>query len=127
MKRNGFTLIEALLSLLITSILSLCLLVLFQTCLKICQMDTLHQEQMAVLQLRQMLAISQDIEIFNHSVTMIYQHQKIWIGQDRDRLVRKEGYEILMEGVQNVLFTQKENEIYLSWTKEEKHFTVQLC
>ena len=124
--KNGFTMIDALLSLLVFSIVTLCILVFLQTCLKMLNMDMLQQEQMAVIQLREILSLSKDIEVQSHELTMNYKHESIWIGQDKDRLVKKEGYEILMEGVKNVAFYQKDEEIFLSYSKADKEYNVQI-
>ena len=124
--KNGFTMIDALLSLLVFSIVTLCMLVFLQTCLKMLNMDMLQQEQMAVIQLREILSLSKVIEVQSHELTMNYKHESIWIGQDKDRLVKKEGYEILMEGVKNVAFYQQEEEIFLSYSKAEKEYNVQI-
>lgn len=124
--KNGFTMIDALLSLLVFSIVTLCILVFLQTCLKMLNMDMLQQEQMAVIQLREILSVSKDIEVQSHELTMNYKHESIWIGQDKDRLVKKEGYEILMEGVKNVAFYQQDEEIFLSYSKADKEYNVQI-
>lgn len=118
--------IDALLSLLVFSIVTLCILVFLQTCLKMLNMDMLQQEQMAVIQLREILSLSKDIEVQSHELTMNYKHESIWIGQDKDRLVKKEGYEILMEGVKNVAFHQQDEEIFLSYSKADKEYNVQI-
>ena len=124
--KNGFTMIDALLSLLVFSIVTLCILVFLQTCLKMLNMDMLQQEQMAVIQLREILSLSKDIEVQSHELTMNYKHESIWIGQDKDRLVKKEGYEILMEGVKNVAFYKRDEEIFLSYSKADKKYNVQI-
>lgn len=124
--KNGFTMIDALLSLLVFSIVTLCILVFLQTCLKMLNMDMLQQEQMAVIQLREILSLSKAIEVQSHELTMNYKHESIWIGQDKDRLVKKEGYEILMEGVKNVAFYKRDEEIFLSYSKAEKEYNVQI-
>lgn len=124
--KNGFTMIDALLSLLVFSIVTLCMLVFLQTSLKMLSMDMLQQEQMAVIQLREILSLSKAIEVQSHELTMNYKHESIWIGQDKDRLVKKEGYEILMEGVKNVAFYKRDEEIFLSYSKAEKEYNVQI-
>lgn len=118
--------IDALLSLLVFSIVTLCMLVFLQTSLKMLNMDMLQQEQMAVIQLREILSLSKAIEVQSHELTMNYKHESIWIGQDKDRLVKKEGYEILMEGVKNVAFYKQDEEIFLSYSKAEKEYNVQI-
>lgn len=124
--KNGFTMIDALLSLLVFSTVTLCMLVFLQTSLKMLNMDMLQQEQMAVIQLREILSLSKAIEVQSHELTMNYKHESIWIGQDKDRLVKKEGYEILMEGVKNVAFYKRDEEIFLSYSKAEKEYNVQI-
>lgn len=124
--KNGFTMIDALLSLLVFSIVTLCMLVFLQTSLKMLNMNMLQQEQMAVIQLREILSLSKAIEVQSHELTMNYKHESIWIGQDKDRLVKKEGYEILMEGVKNVAFYKRDEEIFLSYSKAEKEYNVQI-
>ena len=124
--KNGFTMIDALLSLLVFSIVTLCMLVFLQISLKMLNMDMLQQEQMAVIQLREILSLSKAIDVQSHELTMNYKHESIWIGQDKDRLVKKEGYEILMEGVKNVAFYKRDEEIFLSYSKAEKEYNVQI-
>lgn len=124
--KNGFTMIDALLSLLVFSIVTLCMLVFLQTSLKMLNMNMLQQEQMAVIQLREILSLSKAIEVQSHELTMNYKHESIWIGQDKDRLVKKEGYEILMEGVKNVAFYKRDEEIFLSYSKAEKEYNAQI-
>ena len=116
--KNGFTMIDALLSLLVFSTVTLCMLVFLQTSLKMLNMDMLQQEQMAVIQLREILSLSKAIEVQSHELTMNY--------KDKDRLVKKEGYEILMEGVKNVAFYKRDEEIFLSYSKAEKEYNVQI-
>ena len=124
--KNGFTLIEALLGLLITSIVSLLCVVFLQTALYIVGFEPLHQEQMAILQLRQILACSQDIQVESSKLRMIYQHDEIQIEQDKDRLVKLDGYEILMEGVDHIHFEKENENIYIFWTKQEHRFQIQI-
>lgn len=124
--KNGFTLIEALLGLLITSIVSLLCVVFLQTALYIVGFEPLHQEQMAILQLRQILACSQDIQVESSKLRMIYQHDEIRIEQDKDRLVKRDGYEILMEGVDHIHFEKENENIYIFWTKQDHRFQIQI-
>ena len=124
--KNGFTLIEALFGLLITSIVSLLCVTFLQTALYIVSFEPLHQEQMAILQLRQILACSQDIQVEPSKLRMIYQHDEIQIEQDKDRLVKRDGYEILMEGVDHIHFEKENENIYIFWTKQDHRFQIQI-
>ena len=91
--KNGFTLIEALLGLLISSIVCVLCVLFLQTAAYIIRFEPLHQEQMAILQLRQILACSRDIQVDAAKLTMIYRHDEIRIEQDKNRLVKRDGYE----------------------------------
>lgn len=126
LKKNGFTLIEALLALLITLIVSLCMVVFLKTCLSFLQFRTSHQDQMAILQIREILAISRNFEVENGTLKLIYEQEEITLGFDKNRLVRKKGYEILMEDIDNAYFIKEDNDIFLVWEKGEKEFQSQV-
>ncbi|MBB5184150.1 competence protein ComGF [Faecalicoccus acidiformans] len=124
--KNGFTLIEALLGLLISSIVCVLCVLFLQTAAYIIRFEPLHQEQMAILQLRQILACSRDIQVDAAKLTMIYRHDEIRIEQDKNRLVKRDGYEILMEGVDQIHFEEENKDIFIYWTKHGHHYKIQI-
>ncbi|HIW17970.1 MAG TPA: prepilin-type N-terminal cleavage/methylation domain-containing protein [Candidatus Faecalicoccus intestinipullorum] len=124
--KNGFTLIEALLGLLISSIVCVLCVLFLQTAAYIIRFEPLHQEQMAILQLRQILACSRDIHVDTAKLTMIYRHDEIRIEQDKNRLVKRDGYEILMEGVDQIHFEEENKDIFIYWTKQGHHYKIQI-
>lgn len=126
LKQNGFTLIEALLALLITLIISLCMVVFLRTCLLYLQFRPSHQDQMAIIQLRQIAAISSDIRVEDEKLYMIYNHEEINVGFDKRRLVRKDGYEILMENLDDAYFIEDDEKFYLIYTRSDKRYKVQI-
>ncbi len=86
----------------------------------------LHQNQIAILQIRQILSISHDINIKNNSLYMIYGHKEICFKEDRNRLVQSDGYEIWMEGIQNVYFFEENGSIYMQYCFNKKTYQAQL-
>ncbi len=114
-KKNGFTLIEALFAMLVSAIVASIGIVYIQCCMQLLQMKPLHQNQFAILQIRQIVSISHDIRVYENRLEMIFNHNLIYFEEDRNRLVQKEGYQIWMEGVENVYFYQEEDEIFMSW------------
>ena len=124
--KNGFTLIEALLGLLISSIVCVLCVLFLQTAAYIIRFEPLHQEQMAILQLRQILACSRDIQVDAAKLTMIYRHDEIRIEQDKNRLVKRDGYEILMAGVDQIHFEEENKDIFIYWTKQGHHYKIQI-
>lgn len=125
-KRNGFTLIEALLGLLITGMIASLCCMLIAIELKFVYMDVDVQNQFAILQLRQLLSLSESIEVKEDELVFIQNHEKIRLYFDAGRIVRSPGYEIFMEGVDHVLFYEKENCYFVSYSKSKKTYTFQL-
>ncbi|MGN1277250.1 MAG: prepilin-type N-terminal cleavage/methylation domain-containing protein [Floccifex sp.] len=126
LKKNGFTLIECLLSLLITGIVSLLCMILLQTCNQMMSIDFQHQNQMAILQLRQKCALASNIHVEDGKLYMIDQRKDIEISYHNHRLVQKEGYVIWMEDLDYAFFVQEDNDIYLKWSYHEKEMQSQI-
>lgn len=101
-------------------------IVFLMTCSNFLNLPFAHQEQLAILQLRQLLSLSREIEVYDDYLTMIYGQEEIKLIQHQDRLVRKEGYMIYMEGVEDVSFEQLDNKIYLNFRKDDQAKKIQL-
>ncbi len=125
-KRNGFTLIEALVALMVSMVVSLLCLLLFQVQFHLIQLPQTTQEQLAILQIRQMLACADVWEVKQERCVYEYNHETIEIGFDKNRLVKQEGYQILMENIDDASFFEKQESLYLSFSKAEKVYTFQI-
>lgn len=123
---NGFTMIEALIALFISLIVSFCAVIYLRTCVLFINYRPNHQDQFAILQLRQIAAVSKDREVKERTLYMIYEHEEIRIEFDRNRLVKRDGYEILMENIEHAEFFEEDGKIYLRYQKEKKTFSVQI-
>ncbi|MGM9946703.1 prepilin-type N-terminal cleavage/methylation domain-containing protein [Floccifex sp.] len=126
LKKNGFTLIESLLSLLITSIVSMLCMIILQTCIQMVSIDFQHQNQMAILQLRQKCALASNVHVENGNLYMIDQRKDIEISYHNHRLVQQDGYVIWMEDLDYAFFIQEDNDIYLEWSSHEKEMRSQI-
>ena len=123
---NGFTMIEALIALFISLIVSFCAVTYLRTCVLFINYRPNHQDQFAILQLRQIAAVSKDREVKERTLYMIYEHEEIRIEFDRNRLVKRDGYEILMENIEYAEFFEEDEKIYLRYQKDKKTFSVQI-
>lgn len=123
---NGFTMIEALIALFISLIVSFCAVIYLRTCVLFINYRPNHQDQFAILQLRQIAAVSKDRKVKERTLYMIYEHEEIRIEFDRNRLVKRDGYEILMENIEYAEFFEEDEKIYLRYQKDKKTFSVQI-
>ncbi len=124
---NGFTMIEALIALFITLIVSFCAVIYLRTCVIFINYRPNHQDQFAILQLRQIVAVSKDKEVKEKALYMIYEHDQIRIEFDRNRLVKRDGYEILIENIEYAEFIEEDEKIYLRYQKDKKTYSVQIA
>lgn len=118
--------IEALIALFISLIVSFCAVVYLRTCVLFINYRPNHQDQFAILQLRQIAAVSKNREVREKSLYMIYEHEEIRIEFDRNRLVKRDGYEILMENIDNAEFVEEDEKVYLRYQKGQKKYAVQI-
>ncbi|MFA1014514.1 ComGF family competence protein [Dubosiella newyorkensis] len=118
-RSNGFTMIEALFSLLVVSLLIGLLSGFMQVASQIVKNHRDSQREFLVLQLRSFLAPASSIRVDQGALEATIFHQSYRIEQDRDRLIKRGGYEILLENVEKVVFYEEEDKIYISIDKEE--------
>lgn len=126
LKENGFTMIDALLALLITSIVTLLSCVLIQACFRFSQMDLDTQNQFAILQLRQVLSIASSLQIQENQLECIMNHEKVYFYLDRKRLVKSPGYEIFLEDIEDARFFEKEEHFYVWFQKKNQSYEFEL-
>lgn len=118
-RSNGFTMIESLFSLLVVSLLIGLLSGFMQVASQIVKNHRDSQREFLVLQLRSFLAPTSSIRVDQGALEATIFHQSYRIEQDRDRLIKRGGYEILLENVEKVVFYEEEDKIYISIDKEE--------
>ncbi len=118
-RSNGFTMIEALFSLLIVSLVIGLLSGFMQVASQIVKNHRDSQREFLVLQLRSFLAPASSIRVDQGALEATIFHQSYRIEQDRDRLVKRGGYEILLENIHSASFYEEEDKIYISIDKED--------
>ncbi|MGI6512483.1 MAG: prepilin-type N-terminal cleavage/methylation domain-containing protein [Catenisphaera adipataccumulans] len=124
--KNGFTLIEALLGLMVSLIVAMLAVLWLMSARTLLQMDIGLQDQYAILQLRQLASLSESTDVQTHQLTMLINHEEVIITEDKNRLVRRKGYEIFLEHIQHVEFIQKDDRIYLQYEKAGHTYSYQI-
>lgn len=125
-KPNGFTLSEALLSLLCAGIVSLLALCVLQSSVRMLHHTQDAQDQMAVLQIRQIVALTRSCHIEQGKLVFIKGDEQGTISFHKNRLVKQPGYQILLEDLQDAHFEERESGIWLQFNKENKQREVQI-
>ena len=125
-KRNAFTLLEALVTLMAGSLISVCFVLVLQTCVHMINRDINHHDQFSILQIRQIAALSDQCKVENEWLVCSYMKSDIALGFDKNRLVKTDGYEIFMEGIDYASFYEEDDRIYLEWKKAGKIYQVQI-
>ena len=119
--------IEALLAMAATMMISTLFLVMVQVQRHLVSLELIKQDQLAILQLRQVVALADTYELDQDILQIQYNHQIYTIGFDRNRLVKRDGYEIFIEGIEAAGFYEKDEELYLFYTKRNKEYTYQIA
>lgn len=124
-KENGFTLIEALLSLMISLFISSMICMIFSTLFHLINIKDVKQDQYAILQLRERCAFA-SCSVEDGKMILEMNHEQYMIFYDRHRLVKEKGYEILLENIDDAYFERKDGIIYLRYQKEIQSFLFEI-
>lgn len=117
---NGFSMAELLVSLLITTIITNLCALQMQGLLQAIIWQPDDQEQLSILQLRELIALSKNATVKDGILYLEREGKEESIGQDKNRLVKKPGYEIFMENVKEVYFEQDHEKIEIIWVKNKR-------
>ncbi|WP_323088430.1 prepilin-type N-terminal cleavage/methylation domain-containing protein [Allobaculum sp. JKK-2023] len=115
---NGFTMIEALMALLIASIFASILFVQVRTAHQALHLPLDDQEQFAILQIREMVSLSKIAQVQNDQLILEEHERQETLQLDKNRLVKKPGYEILMEHIDAIEFFTQNGKLYLRYSKQ---------
>lgn len=126
MNVKGFTLIEVLIAFTCVFIAMLLCVPIISSIAFMQKPSYLSEDRLAIYQLRLMLAQSNDISIKDDTLYFTYQKKPQILQFDRNRLVRKEGYEIFMQSVDDLYFEQREECFYVVWQRGKKQKTALL-
>ena len=120
MVRKGFTMIEALFSLMILSFSFVLLAIGLPSLHKVTAVRYPVEEEIALRQIRRMLLLSEDIQCSGTQLDFWYQDDWFTLLLDGNRLVRVDGYLIYMENIDSLEFREKKGCIYLYYEKNQK-------
>lgn len=125
-KRNGFTLAQLLVGMIVATIIaSICML---QAGVLVKGLNVMpdHQEQFAILQIREHVSLSAKASVRERDLVLFENGKEETLQQDKNRLVKRPGYEILMENLEDVYFEQQGQKLYLVYTKSKRTKTFQI-
>lgn len=125
-KRNGFTLAQLLVGMIVAAIIaSICML---QAGVLVKGLNVMpdHQEQFAILQIRELVSLSAKASVRDRDLVLFENGKEETLQQDKNRLVKRPGYEILMENLEDVYFEQQGQKLYLVYTKSKRTKTFQI-
>lgn len=125
-RKNGYSMVEALAALLCAMIVSSLGALVLQAALKVSQADTGSQEQFAILQIREQAAISAEARVEEGRLILLNNKDEEILEFHSNRLVKRPGYEILMERVEEAAFQKRSEGIFLTVRKSGKSRTWQI-
>lgn len=127
MNVKGFTLSEVLIALTCVLIAILLCMPIISSIAYMQKPSYLSEDRLAIYQLRLLLSQSNDISIKDESLYFLYQKEPQVLQYNRNRLVRKKGYEIFMQSVDDLYFEQREECFYVVWQRGKKQKTALLA
>ncbi|MCI5774572.1 MAG: ComGF family competence protein [Erysipelotrichaceae bacterium] len=119
--KRGSTYIDTLIVLLIT----LAFLPLSLSCFKIAShfsYDEHLQNEIGILQLRNILALSQNIQVTTNTLTFKYAGKIYELYETNERLILTPGTQIILCDIQQVYFNLEGKIIYINYVQEDKSF-----
>lgn len=117
---DGFTLIETILALFCVMISLVMLTPCIQALKTMSQDFRNNDDRVAVYQLRCMLAQADTFTLENDKLSFFYRGQTTRLEFDRNRLVRRDGYEIFLENIDDVTFYVENSCFHMNWRRGER-------
>ena len=124
--KNGFTLVELLLGMILATIIASICMLQAGVLVKGIQVKPDHQEQFAILQIRELVSLSAHASVRDHDLVLYENGEEEILEFDQNRLVKRPGYEIFMENLEDVYFEQKYQKLDLVFTKNKRTKTFQI-
>ena len=119
-RKRGSILVEYL----ITLYIFLLLIEVFNSCLVIAERSLKHNsllnEEVSLIQLRRTLLLSYDIENKGNSLEYEYQDRRFILNEINNNLIVQPGTQIVIMDINNLYFYEVNNNIYISYMKNEE-------
>ncbi|MCI8850579.1 MAG: ComGF family competence protein [Erysipelotrichaceae bacterium] len=119
-QEQGFTMIEALLSLLCAALFCI---VLSQTALIIVKSTRVNHEAediLAIKQLQLILAQSKSLRIVQNELHFIYHQEDFYLTRYKNALVKRKGFEVILQDIDSVRFTRSGSCYHLSYERNHQ-------
>lgn len=128
-KRNkGFTLLETLIAVYIISITMLLLTSSLGILKQVNKDERLSDDAIAIHQLRLLLVASKNIEIMENELSFEINSEIFYLQFDRNRLVKRKGYEIYLEFVDELHFYEEGECQGIEWKRNKKaNYAILAC
>ena len=118
MKTKGFTLIDTILAMCIASFCIMLMTTMVQTIAKIEIDDEAIQEKASIHQMRLIYALSKDFYLDGDMLAFTYQEKDFYYSFYEDKLLLNDGYQVFLNDLQEVYFSEKNSCYYLTYTKD---------
>lgn len=122
-RRKGFTLIEVLLSLAITLLITTNTLSMYRLMKHVKEMKTYQEDiYIGVKQVSQYLIGSYYLDLNNGYHYVSREQKEFYLVYDQHRLVKKDGYEIIINNIDSVSFDLKNTMVYMTITRDQQSY-----
>lgn len=119
MNHKGFTLVETLIAFSCVMLSILMVAPLISSVSKMWKQNYQSEDRIAIYQLRILLAQSKDVRLQNQQLSFIYRKQETILEWHKDRLVKRDGYIIYLQDIDDGFFIQEDGCIYAQWTRNK--------
>ena len=89
--------------------------------------DDIISDEVSIMQLRRMLLISYDIETDSDKLSFNYQDRNFVLSRVNNNLIIQPGTQIVLMDIDEVYFIDEEDNIYISYIKNEEKYERLLC
>lgn len=124
--KSGFTLIETLISLMISTLVIFGFLRLFETLERFNDTLVERQNALGILQLRQVLSLGQDFEVLGDEICMEYQTTQTCFYETNNHLIQVPGPQIFLIEISDLEFSNTQNILSISYFSLGKEYNKQL-
>ncbi len=120
MNRNGFTLIEVVLAMMVVSISVLLYTSIVQVMIRSKPALYISEDTTSIHQMRLIYALSKDISLDGDMLQFTYLTNEMYYDLQDDKLVLHEGYQVFFMDLEDAYFTKKGDCIYFRYERKNK-------
>lgn len=125
-QEQGFTMIEALLSLLCAALFCMALSQTALVIVKGTRLDYQAEDILAIKQMQLLLAQSKCFTIHNNELHFSYHQEDFYLTQYKNFLVKRKGFEVILQEVEKVSFQKVKNCYEMNYQRDNQNKRVVL-